>query len=238
MIALRADDALTLLSSDARGPLFPHASRVSCAGNPESIKFGHGGRRIGAGRPRKIVAALDPAPDVFRWYAIRTAHGDARKADIAIRLAGITLFAPTIFLPARPAGRRPGGAYRPAKIERIEYLFWRVMFVSLNLTHPNWRDVLELTGPAPGDEPGRHVVECFITGAGSRRPAPISDRAIERVRELLAPNGCLYPSNYVMVEDRRRAGARARFEHVASFAESARLALLLDTLNGAPARDA
>lgn len=210
---IRADDARPVRLPDARGP--PLASIASCgsyilAGEIHSedepwtalgISRATWYRRS---RPPH-GAQLEPI-SAEHWYAIQTARGDERKADIAIRLAGITLFAPTFFKAATPARRGPGGGYRPARIARIEYLFWRVMFIRLNLADPGWRDVLELTGPAPGDDPFHHVVDCFLCWPGTKRPEIVRDSAIDWVRGLLAPNGCLYPPRYVMAEDIRLKG--------------------------------
>jgi transcription antitermination factor NusG len=154
----------------------------------------HGGARAGAGRPRKPSPVDSAPPDVYRWYVARCAHGMTELADREIRLAGFTVFAPTIFKPAIAARRDAAGVIRPGKPDRVEWLFVRYCIVSLNLARPTscpadpsappyWRDVLACDG-----------VERIISGYRDGTPgAPIAvpDAAIDWVRGLLGPNDCI-----------------------------------------------
>lgn len=177
---------------DARGPPFGPASSSGYFRNREVFKFaGHGGARSGAGRPRNIVAPSPMPLDVFRWYCVRVIRGEERTADIDMRLAGFTLFAPTIMKMATPPRRdATTGVMRPGKLDRIEYMFRSFMFVSLNLSDPGWVAIKDVPG-----------VDHVMTGADVRArasgiPIAIPDSAIEWIKGLLEPNGCMYPKNY------------------------------------------
>ncbi len=157
--------------------------------NSGGARANSGGARAGAGRPRNPVRLMTPS-DVFRWYCIRTDHMAELIADRELCEAGFTVFAPTIWKPAEEMRRYTNGSIRRARPDRVVPLFRRYLFVHLNLTDPGWHAIDDLPGierilssapPAPG-LPGQ--------------PVAVRDEAIEWVRGLLAPNGCLYPPSY------------------------------------------
>lgn len=155
--------------------------------NSGGARENSGGARVGAGRPLKLML---PPLDVLRWYCVRTIHGQELHADIAIRIAGFTLFAPTIMKLATLPRRDSTGAMRPGKPDRIDYMFRTFMFVRLNLSDPNWQAIKDVSG-----------VDHVMTGADvharlSGLPVAIPDSAIEWVRGLLEPNGCMYPKSW------------------------------------------
>jgi transcription antitermination factor NusG len=154
--------------------------------NSESFKFGHGGARIGAGRPRNVPRA---AVDVERWYVARCHHQQINVADRAVREAGFPIFAPTIFRPARPARRDSTGAMRPTRPARVDFLLVRYLLVRLNLSDPSWRVILGCDG-----------IERVISGGyiDGRPGVPIAvpDSAIDWMKTLLSPDGCLYPPGH------------------------------------------
>lgn len=187
-------------AADARG----HFPRASCAsylqiGGEFSSKFlwggprpnsggprpNSGGARSGAGRPRKPpVSMMTDASD--RWYVLRIAHGQMTIADAEARLAGFTVFAPTIFKPATPPRRDSTGIMRPGKPDRVEYLFVRYLLVRLNIADPDWHAIRDV----PGVE---RVISSHFGLGGPGVPIAVPDAQIERVRALLDANGCLYP---------------------------------------------
>ena len=180
-------------------------------------KFGHGGPRANSGglrspaggRPRKAR----PVPeDVFRWYCVRTAYGRELYVDIDIRLAGFTVFNPSIFKKATAPRRDAAGIMRPGRPERIEPMFRRYMFVSLNLADPSWHAI-------------KHIADVErIMGSGSRSdpgyPVAIPDSAIALIRGLLEPNGCSYRYGHPGVH------------HTDPLAVGVCLRLLSDTMTG------
>jgi transcription antitermination factor NusG len=134
-----------------------------------------------------------------RWYCVRTRHGAELTADINIRLAGFTVFAPSLFKPATPARRSANGALRAAQPDRIVPLFRRYLFVQFRCGVDPWQQIRKL----PGD-----AVE-QILGATPELPTAVPDTAIALIRGMCAPNGCLYPASH---HDRPLAvGANARF---------------------------
>lgn len=144
------------------------------------FKFGHGGARPGSG-PKPRAAVIPSAPlDLARWYCVRCHPGEDLTADIEIRLAGFELFAPTLWKPAT-AARRDGASIRPARPDRIESLFPTYMFVRFKRFSDDWRRIYALTGVD------------YILGFGPNAPSAMPDRVIEAVRNLCAPNGCIYP---------------------------------------------
>jgi hypothetical protein len=152
------------------------------------FKFGHGGARIGAGRPPNFAPPRYAPPDILHWYCVHTDSGANLTADMAIRLAGFVLFAPTLWKPATPMRRDAGGSVRLAKPDRIAPLFPRDMFVQFSLADPAWRAIRDLPG-----------VDRINSGAaGNRASAGMPDGAIDRVRGLpgFALNGCLYPERF------------------------------------------
>ena len=183
----------------ARAALGLNAPCESNAENtPITIKAGRGGFRANAtgglrsppgGRPRNVPRLVMPV-DVERWYCVRAVRGQERHADIAIRLAGFTLFAPTILKLATPPRRDSTGAMRPGKPDRIGYMFGAYMFVSLNLSEPGWRGIKDVEGV------DRVMTGADLSARASGMPVAVPDSAIDWVRGLLEPNGCMYPKNY------------------------------------------
>jgi transcription antitermination factor NusG len=234
---------------DARGPAL--ASHASCDANGDSkelisSKFGHGGpransggprensggRRVGAGRPCKVA----PMPlDVPRWYVVRTLHGMTAVADREIRLSGFEVFAPTIFKPSTPPRRDSTGVMRPGKPDRVDYLFVRYIITRMNLANSDWRRVLACDG-----------VERVISGGHSSNggvgiPIAVPDEAIDWVRQLLGPNGCIDPR--VHREKAIKVGTSLRLLDgpmpdrigVCEMSDGARVVLLMNLL-GRPVR--
>jgi len=157
-----------------------------CGSNSQNralIKFGHGhgGRRFGAGR--KPVELQQP-PDEPRWYCVRALWGQDIRADMAIRHAEFEVFAPTLWKPPSPARRLPNGTLRPASGPRIQPLFPRYLFARFSVADPNWRTIRGLPG-----------VEAILSST-PESPTPVPEPALEAVRGLCAPNGCVYPPGW------------------------------------------
>jgi transcription antitermination factor NusG len=157
-----------------------------CGSNPADsgvIKLvaGHGGARRGAGR--KPAVAFQQ-PDEPRWYCVRTQWGQDIRADIAIRQSGFQVFAPTLWKPPSPARRSLNGAMRPAREARIIPLFSRYLFARFNLAEPGWQAIRGLPG-----------VEAILSST-PESPTPVPEPALEAVRSLCAPNGCVYPPGW------------------------------------------
>jgi transcription antitermination factor NusG len=146
-----------------------------------AIKFAHGGVRPGAGRKPAPVITAQPITDVPRWYCVRTGHGAELTADIEIRLAGFTLFAPSLWKPATPARRDAKGAMHAAKPARIVPLFPRYLFVQFVRAADAWQQIRRLPG-----------VDGFI-GASDENPSTVPEQAIALLRRMCQPNECVYP---------------------------------------------
>ncbi len=164
---------------------------MSCVSNSPTagaIMFLHGGARIGAGRKPRLV--LPPAADIDRWYCVYTRQGGELLADIEIRRAGFTTFAPLVWKAATLPRRNSRGAVRPGKPDRIVPLFPRYLFVRFNRGSPDWARIAGLRG-----------VE-YIVGATPQTPRPVADETIDLIRGIpgMAVNGCVYP---VEVADER-----------------------------------
>lgn len=160
------------------------AERAPCGSNAADshlIKFGHGGRRPGAGRK---PTPIPQRPDEPRWYCVRTLWGQDIHADIAIRQSGFEVFAPTIWKPPSPARRLANGAMRPAREARIQPLFPRYLFARFSVTEPGWRAIRGLPG-----------VEAILSST-PESPTPVPETALGAVRSLCAPNGCVYPPGW------------------------------------------
>lgn len=140
---------------------------------------GWGGVRPGAGGKPKLPVAPS-RPDIERWYCVRCDHGAEATADIEIRLAGFTLFAPTVWVPARPA-RRDGPYMRPARPCHVELLFPRYAFVAFRRTD-DWQVIRDL----PGVD--------YILGTAPDSPSPMPDHAIQCIRSVCELNDCQYPT--------------------------------------------
>lgn len=138
---------------------------------------GWGGARPNSGPKRTAYLRL---PDAARWYCVRTDYGLERTADIEIRMAGITLFAPTVYVPARPA-RRDGRSVRPARPCHVELLFPRYLFAQFRRAD-DWQIIRDL----PGVD--------YILGTRPDTPAPIPDDAIDIIRKVCEINDCRYPT--------------------------------------------
>lgn len=205
-------DAPTACLIDARGPpLTSIASCVSYSENPDLItssKSGHGGARAnsggaransggprensggpreGAGRPPKPLAHLAMPLDVDRWYCVRTAFGQEKAADTAVRLDGFTVFNPSIYRKAVPARRDTAGVMRPGKLARAIPLLGRYFFVSLNLSDPYWYQIKRLPGV------DRVMSGADLDAGGSPLPIAIPDIALAHIRSMLELNDCHYP---------------------------------------------
>lgn len=221
----------------ARGPpRSAPASRVSHIQNRPEFKFaaGHGGARIGAGRPRKS-SPPQIETGISRWYVARTGYGQTALADRDMRTKGFTIFAPTIFKAATPPRRDSTGVMRPGKPDRADYLFVRYVMVRLNLSDPGWRDVLDCDG-----------VERIISGGhlnndGIGIPIAVPDSDIAAIRELLNEVDCLDPR--VFREKPIEPGTRLRVtggalldrEGICELSDGARVVLLMQLL-GRPLR--
>lgn len=234
MLDNRTQGALSCDIPGARGQISPPAPCDSNAETAESFKFGHGGARLGAGRRRNVPVIQMPL-DVDRWYVVRAKYGETGIADREIREAGFTVFTPTIFRPAIPSRRDASGIMRPGKPDRTDYLFVRYILTRLNLSDPSWRDVLEM----PGVE--RIISGGHLANGGIGIPIAVPDRAIEWVRQLLNPNGCIDPR---MPHDKPiKAGTSVRLldgpmaDHagICEMSDGQRVVLLLNLL-GRPVR--
>lgn len=182
-----------------------------------------GGARPGAGRkPAPPVPPVSPPPDVPRWYCVRTfPHGEL-TADTEIRLAGFTVFAPTLFKPAEPPRRIANGAMRPGKPDRVAPLFPRYLFVRFSRSE-KWQRIRYLPGVAG-----------FLYAAPDQ-PAAVPDQVIELIRGLCAPNGCLYPPKHAPlfpagVTARLMLGPMADLSGVCTWSNGQRVKLLMHIL--------
>lgn len=198
--------------------------------NSGGARENSGGARAGAGRPRKVVKFHKPNSE-FRWYVARTFHGQTALADRALREAGYTIFAPTIFKPATSPRRDSNGVMRPGKPDRVDYLFVRYIIVSLNLADPGWRDVVN---PEFGVE--RIICGGHLSNGMIGLPIAVPDAAVDEVRELLNENDCL---DYRVIKAKPfDVGTKVRFtegamldrEAVVEMSDGARVMLLLNLL--------
>ncbi len=199
------------------------------------FKFAHGGARAGAGR--KPNAPPPTYVDIEHWYCVRARYGGDITADIAIRRAGFTLFTPSLWKPGTPARRDRHGALRPARPERIVPLFPRYLFVRFRRVADTWRPIWELPG-----------VECILSTA-PETPTPVPDGAIDLIRGLCAPNGCVYPDNERMLDGpapvirmppiapgtrtRLTAGPMADLAGICTWSDGKRVRLLLEIMGRA-----
>lgn len=231
MLDAVGDCALPCDLIDGRGLLSSLTSCGSYFQIPPEFKLasGWGGARSGAGRPRKVVKFHQPS-SAFRWYVARTFHGQTALADRALREAGYTIFAPTIFKPATSPRRDSNGVMRPGKPDRVDYLFVRYIIVSLNLADPTWREVTKVDGVE------RVICGGHLSSGMIGLPIAIPDLAIDKVRELLNENDCL--DSRVMKAKPFDVGTRVRFtegamldrEAVVEMSDGARVMLLLNLL--------
>jgi transcription antitermination factor NusG len=155
--------------------------------NSGGARANSGGARPGAGRPRK--PPVQPmSSSALRWYCVRTKHREELTADTEMRVAGFTVFTPTIWKPPEEMRRYTNGSIRRARPARVVPMFRRYVFVQFDISEPGWPGIKDLDG----------VDHIFSTpnGAGQGKPSPISDAAIEWIRALLSPNGCLYPPGH------------------------------------------
>ena len=143
-----------------------------------------GGARLGAGRPRR--SPEQPMSSSARWYCVYTKHREELIADTEMRLADFTVFMPTIWKPPEEMRRYTNGSIRRARPARVVPMFRRYVFVQFDISEPGWPAIKDMDG----------VDHIFSTGAGPGTPTPIPDLAIEWIRALLSPNGCLYPPGH------------------------------------------
>ncbi len=206
----------------------------------ESIsKFRHGGVRANsggarAGAGRKPKAAPPAYVDIERWYCVRTRHGAEITADFDIRRAGFTLFSPSLWKPGTPARRAWDGSLRPARPALIVPLFRRYLFVRFRRDADDWRSIAHLPT----------VDRIFSSTRG--QPTPVPDGAIDLIRSLCAPNGCVYPDNERMLDGpapvirmppiapgtrtRLTAGPMADLAGICTWSDSKRVRLLLEIM--------
>ena len=114
---------------------------------------------------------------------MRTGHNADLTADFSIRLAGFTLFAPSLWKPATLPRRDAGGVIRPGKPDRIVPLFARYLFVQFSLGDRDWRRLRSLDGVD------------YVFSSTPESPTPVPDSVIEAIRALCHGNGCIYPRN-------------------------------------------
>lgn len=181
-------------------------------------------------RPQPEPSEPPSRPDTERWYCIRTDYGAEATADIEIRLAGITLFAPTIWIPAR-AARRDGPYLSPARPCRVELLFPRYMFAQFRLSD-DWQTIRDLPG-----------VDCIL-GTSPDSPSPMPDDAIHKVRTVCEVNDCKYPTGVdlhnldapVLLEPgsavRFISGPMMGFHGICEWSDAERVGLLMSILGG------
>jgi transcription antitermination factor NusG len=204
------DEARTTCLVDARGlglplargpPVWP-VSCVSYAENHEiTIKAGRGGFRVNAtgglrsppgGRPRALPEPPPNPFEGFRWYVVRTVHGQTDLADQEIREAGFEVVTARICRPATPARRSASGSLIRAREERYDPLFVRYIIVSLDLADPAWHSI-----PAM-DSVERIISGGYLANNGVGIPIAVPDSAIERLREkVLTPSWCSTPTGIV-----------------------------------------
>jgi transcription antitermination factor NusG len=163
---------------------------------------GWGGSRPGAGRKpiTPAILAEDLPISEPRWYCVRADYGYELRADIEIRRAGWELFNPSIWKPPTNPRRDAYGVVHPAKPARIVQLFPRYCFVKFVASDPKWREIAHL----PGVE--------RIMSTSPLRPIPVPEEAIDKVRSLLAPNGCLYPPKQMPKGQKINPGTKVRIE--------------------------
>lgn len=210
--AMAADEISSKLSSGWGG------ARANSGG----ARLNSGGARPGAGRKPSVRPT--PVPEILHWYCVRTTHGAELTADIEIRLAGFTLFAPSLFKQATKPRLDARGAMRPGKPDRIVPLFPRYFFVQFNRADESWRKIRSL----PGVE--------RIMGTTPDWPLIVPDSAIAAIRALCAPNGCVYPESHrvqpLAVNTRARLldGPLANLDGICTWSDGRRVKLLLTFL--------
>ena len=210
-------------SGGARPGSGPKTKKIADARTPENS-----GRSLesGQGISLETQAKLE-AP---RWYCVRTGHGAEITADIEIRLAGFTLFAPTVWKPATKPRRLTNGAIQPGKPDRIVPLFPRYLFVRFHRLDDPWRRIRSLRG-----------VEAILSST-PESPIAVPDAAIEAIRGQCAPNGCIYPLDLatkaaaplaVGTIARLTEGPMADLTGICSWSDGKRVRLLLEIMGRA-----
>jgi transcription antitermination factor NusG len=170
--------------------------------------------------------------DEPHWFCVRTLWNQEIRADMQIREAGYLVFAPTIWKPPVPARRLPSGVMRPARDARILPLFPRYIFCQFSVAEPGWRAIRGMPG-----------VEAILSSA-PEEPTPVPESALDAVRALCAPNGCVYPpgwswSHQAPVQRPLEPGSRLRVlygplaDHIGicQMSDGRRVQLLLEILN-------
>lgn len=147
------------------------------SGIDELIKPGRGGYRPGAGRKPKVERMPD---DTERWYCVRTFIGQDLTADIATRVAGYEVFAPTLWKPPTLTTRDRNGIVRPALPARIVPLFLSYFFSKFRRADAHWTEILHLPGV-------RNIIS-----STPGHPIAVPDHVIDAIRAPLHPNGCDY----------------------------------------------
>jgi hypothetical protein len=168
--------------------------------NSGGARENSGGARVGAGRPFKSIVSVSP-DDRFRWYVVRACHGQTDVADDEIRGAGFDVVTAKIARPPTHARRSASGSLIRATEERFDPLFVRYIIVSLNLTDPFWRDVLDCEGVE------RIISGSHLSNHGIGIPIALRDKAIEELREILSPTGIYFPPGYKKAVARFKAAA-------------------------------
>jgi transcription antitermination factor NusG len=148
-----------------------------------------GGRRDGAGRSRKSsVLAVMPL-DIDQWFCVRTVYGQAKLADEEARLAGFTVFNPSVYQPATKPKRDVNGMMRRGKPERVTQAFPNFFFVRLNLSDPAWHAVRRLPGV-------KEIMSIADRRGGPGIPIALPDQEIAQIADLCEVNDCIYPPGW------------------------------------------
>jgi transcriptional antiterminator RfaH len=189
--------------------------------NAGGARANSGGARSGAGRKPKAPIAAPVPVGGDRWYCVRTGLGLERTALIELGMAGFTVFGPNLYKPATRPKRDIRGVMRPGRPPHVVPLFPRYVFVRFDRADERWRTIRSQVG-----------VEC-IMGATAERPIVVPDRAIDRIRALCAPNGCVYPKAEPMAVNTRARlldGPLADLDGLCTWSNGKRVKLLLQFL--------
>lgn len=160
------------------------SSKINGWGGPRANSGGarpnSGGYREGSGRKPKVVTKDGPPDDTERWYCVRTFIGQDLTADIATRVAGYEVFAPTLWKPPTLTTRDRNGIVRPALPARIVPLFLSYFFSKFRRADAHWTEILHLPGV-------RNIIS-----STPGHPIAVPDHVIDAIRAPLHPNGCDY----------------------------------------------
>lgn len=153
----------------------------------QTIKSKRGGYRPGSGRKRILpmqVYAPPAAPDVERWYCVRTKSGAEIDADATMVMSGFETFLPLMFIPAVAAGRTATGRTIPSRPECLRPLFPRYIFVRFRKSTSQWRYISSMRG----------VEHIFSTSPES--PTAVLDSVIDLIKSQCDPDGCLFDEGH------------------------------------------